>query len=399
MIIRVMIITGVLAAALASAPARLCGQARQSDATIGEPIRCWWRTSVSAVTIGEPFEATVTCAVPESDVVRVVPDESRLEPTSIQLAPFEVLGGSHPADLRSSTHRFFQYRYSVRIIAPDIIGRDAKFPDIQLHYRLHDRVAGETVEGRDRIYLLPGQPIRVLSQVPLEADDIRDSSDADFSAVTALQFRARAFRLAALVLVLSGLVVLASVVVRLARGRNPARRLSASPVSPRAALGQAVAELREIKLQSAGTWTADLIARTAGAERVVAAIGLGYPVAQHRQARGTPGPPGSLPCTRGWLRKDRYAVSSSITPNEIARRLVQLPSMPSNHRAALEDIQRSLAVHTRALYGSASEIDGSALDEAMSAGLAAAQQLRRAQARPGNWIRSRTLGQSAEAEA
>lgn len=373
--------------------------AQPSDVSLTEPLRCWWRTSVGAVAIGEPFEATVTCAVREGDASRVVPDESRLQPTGIRLAPFEVLSGSHPADLRTETHRFFQYRYQVRIIAPDVIGRDARFPDLQLHYRIHDRLSGDTVEGRDRIYLLPGQPIRVLSQVPLEADDIRDSSNADFNAVTTLRFGARALRFAALFLVAFGLLVLTLVVLRAVRQRSSWPQRTVIPVMPRAVLSQALTELTEVKRQSASGWTADLIARAASAVRIAATTGLGRSVAQQKHVPGAVILPGSLLCTHGWLRNRAYVVSSSITPGELARHANQLPSHLAPRRDALERLQRSLSAQTRVLYAAAPDFDGSALDVALTDALRATQVLRRAHAWPSGWLGPRLVGRSAEAEA
>src|ERR687889_213127 len=77
-----------------------------------DPIRCWWRTSQGAVRIGELFDLSLTCAVLQNDAVQVVPDESRLGNAVIQMAPFEVVSGNHPADLHSANRRFFQYEYN-----------------------------------------------------------------------------------------------------------------------------------------------------------------------------------------------------------------------------------------------------------------------------------------------
>jgi hypothetical protein len=62
-----------------------------------DPLQCWWRTSVGAIRVGEPFEVVLTCAVLETDAATVVVDQSRLAPNVIQFAPFEVLGGTHGA--------------------------------------------------------------------------------------------------------------------------------------------------------------------------------------------------------------------------------------------------------------------------------------------------------------
>ena len=34
-----------------------------------DPIRCWWRTSASAVRVGEPFTVVLTCAVVENEAL------------------------------------------------------------------------------------------------------------------------------------------------------------------------------------------------------------------------------------------------------------------------------------------------------------------------------------------
>src|SRR5688500_7133662 len=49
-----------------------------------QPLQCWWRTSVSAIRIGEHFSAVLTCAVTETRQLAVVVDRSRLEPVAAQ---------------------------------------------------------------------------------------------------------------------------------------------------------------------------------------------------------------------------------------------------------------------------------------------------------------------------
>ena len=58
----------------------------------------------------------------------------------IAMAPFEVVTGSHPADLHSGQRRFFQYLYRIRLINPDSIGKDVPIPDIQIHYRVNSKI-------------------------------------------------------------------------------------------------------------------------------------------------------------------------------------------------------------------------------------------------------------------
>src|SRR5688572_30376646 len=87
--------------------AHAAGQEPARDGVETDPIRCWWRTSVPAVRVGEPFSVVLTCAVVETDAVTVIPSQTELDPNALQLPPFDVLGGSHAADLRTADHRFF----------------------------------------------------------------------------------------------------------------------------------------------------------------------------------------------------------------------------------------------------------------------------------------------------
>src|SRR5512143_2523536 len=82
-----------------------------------DPLQCWWRTSAGAVRVGEQFSVVLTCAVLETDAATVIVDTAKLEPSVVQLAPFEVLGGTHGADLHTDLRRFFQYEYHLRLIA------------------------------------------------------------------------------------------------------------------------------------------------------------------------------------------------------------------------------------------------------------------------------------------
>src|SRR5437879_4484255 len=75
------------------------------------PIECWWKTDRSAIRVGEHFQLTLTCAVLDTDKVKVVVDESSLAPSALHLVPFEIIGGNRFRDIRNSPRRFFQYAY------------------------------------------------------------------------------------------------------------------------------------------------------------------------------------------------------------------------------------------------------------------------------------------------
>ena len=185
-----------------------------------EPIRCWRQSSAGAIAIGEIFTVVLTCAVYEADNAQVIPDESRLGVASIQMAPFEILGGSHPPDVRRGSRRFFQYDYQLRIISRDAIGRDVNIPPLPISYRIHSRVgAAATLEGRDLSYVMPMMPIKVLSLVPADAADIRDASEASLGAVESLRFRSSLFQVLALAFGALAAVMAVLALVPLARSR------------------------------------------------------------------------------------------------------------------------------------------------------------------------------------
>ncbi|HET6960839.1 MAG TPA: hypothetical protein VFI56_29835, partial [Vicinamibacterales bacterium] len=180
-----------------------------------DPLQCWWRTSTGAVRVGEPFTVVLTCAVLETDEVTVVPDQTRLEPSVVQFAPFEVLGGTHGADLRSDQRRFFQYEYRLRLIADGMFGKDVALPDTKISYRVQSKVGQKTsLQGRDQTYVMPAQSMRVLSLVPSDASDIRDTSASDtFGDIDQRAFRANLFTIIGSVLfVLAALMTILGLV-------------------------------------------------------------------------------------------------------------------------------------------------------------------------------------------
>src|SRR5919204_5377526 len=170
----------------------------QRQTTQADPVQCWWRTSAGAVRVGETFTVVLTCAALEADDVKVVVDQSKLEPSVVQFAPFEVTGGSHAADLRSGDRRFFQYEYRLRAIAENLFGKDVQLPETKISYRVQSRTGqaapGEgpraVLEGRDQTYVMPAQSVRILSLVPGDASDIRDSAHETFGDVDLRSFRA-----------------------------------------------------------------------------------------------------------------------------------------------------------------------------------------------------------------
>ncbi|MGH9219051.1 MAG: hypothetical protein ACRD1W_07105 [Vicinamibacterales bacterium] len=342
-----------------------------------EPIRCWRQATVGAVTVGEQFTVVLTCAVFDSADTQVVPDESRLNVASIQMAPFEILGGSHPPDVRRGSRRFFQYDYQLRIIGRDAVGRDVNVPALTISYRIHSRVgAAAKLEGRDLSYLLPALPIKVLSLVPADADDIRDGADASLAAVEALRSRSRIFEAVAIALgVVAGIMVVLAL-VPVARRTGPAADRNAVP--NRAILTAAVAALREEQTRAARDgWTDDTIAGALASMRLIAAAAIDHPISQKPLSADRPVPDGRLRADHGWPRRRTATISSAVTPEDLARTGSRDGATTLTRTQQLDELRASLAALTAALYRREPKRDAASLDEAVRQATSMAEAMAR----------------------
>jgi hypothetical protein len=370
-----------------------------------DPVQCWWRTSAGAVRIAESFSAVLTCAVIDTPDVKVVIDESKLESSVAQFPPFEVLGGSHAADLRNAERRFFQYEYRMRLVAENMFGKDVALPETKLSYRVQSRVSQRTsMEGRDQTYVLPPLSIRILSLVPADATDIRDASAETFGDIDRRAFRANLLTVIGGVLfALAALVAVLTLVRLVLRARKPAAgadRLIRDAVILRGVRRELNAVQRE---RESGGWTSDLATRALTALRIIGTYAVGKRAARtladasnqqstatsHQQASER----GRLVLKVGWPRRRQIAVSGATT----ARQLTDAIARSSNgHRPGeLESIQEALARFTVAQYGrpvdgsGSAPFDDSALDESLQAGQQVLRRLRIEQL----WIMQR-LGRS-----
>src|SRR5687768_13566018 len=176
-------------------------QAPPVDMVEVEPITCWWRTSTTAARTAEPFDLRLTCSVVETEANKVVADFSKLDPTVVQLPPFEVLGGTHAGDLVTPGKRFFQYDYRMRLIAEDAFGNDVPIPPLEISYRIESQVqGGDTSQGREQSYSLPRTSMRLISLVPDDTADIREAPAAPFTAIENRDSRANLMQTIATVL-------------------------------------------------------------------------------------------------------------------------------------------------------------------------------------------------------
>jgi hypothetical protein len=360
---------------------------QQTQTTTADPIQCWWRTSAGAVRVGEPFTVVLTCAVLETGDVKVVPDQSKLEPAVVQFAPFEVTGGAHGVDLRTDDRRFFQYEYKLRVIAENLFGKDVALPETKINYRVQSKTGqGTSIEGRDQVYVLPAQSIRVLSLVPADASDIRDAGTETFADIDQRAFRANLltvvggilFALAALL----GILVLVRVI---ARYRKPATE--AERVMPDFAVLRGVGrELSAVKRErESGGWTSELAARALAAMRVIASYATGHRVSKLKStADGSPSTDGGqLVMFTGFPRRKRIVVSGAATTATVAREAARLSTNGGAKRAQeLESLQQALSRFTAAQYGRNGSFDDTALDESLDTGFQLVRRLKLEQTWP-----------------
>jgi hypothetical protein len=341
-----------------------------------EPISCSWRTSSDAVRVGERFRLVLTCGVIDTAATTVVPDQTRLDPGALQLAPFEVLGGAQAPDLRTPARRFFQYEYDLRYLGEEI-GRDLQIPALTMTYRVQSRVQqdGGAVEGRERQYTLPAHAVRILSVVPAAARDIREAAPVTLGEIDARRFRASLLRIGAYTLYAGGTVVAVWGLLLTVRRRSTRPTTAIRHVSNARVLSSVVSELRAVRTerQSSG-WSENLAARALTAVRLAASCDLGLDLAQ-QPARAAATLSGQLRLTGRGLGGD-VLVSGSATATQLARAAV-VPGTSASRRARLEALAEVSTRLTQAAYGRSGASDTDALDEALSGAERAASAIRR----------------------
>jgi hypothetical protein len=316
-----------------------------------EPITCWWRTSTSAVRTGESFGLTLTCAVVETEANKVVPDFSKLDPTVVQLPPFEVLGGTHAGDLVTPGKRFFQYDYRMRLIAEDAFGNDVSIPPLEISYRIESKVTGgDTTQGRDQSYSLPRASVRLLSLVPDDTSDIREAPASMFTRIENRESRANLLQTVAGILFgLAGVVAIV-LLIGMVRRKAPKSAVAAAHLGPRTILSAVSKELDEVQRASRGGWTQELVGRALAALRIAGAYATKRDVGQ-RPATSSETPLDGVLVVRAFGRGDVYVSGAATTETS------GLAGAP----AGLADALRTLTVSR---YGRIEKFDSMA-DEAV----------------------------------
>ena len=342
-----------------------------------EPITCWWRPSVTAVRTAEPFDLRLTCAVVWTDANQVVADFSKLDPTVVQLPPFEVLGGTHAADLIAPGKRFFQYDYRLRLLSEDLFGGDVPIPPLEISYRVESQLAGgDTAQGREQSYELPRTSIRLISIVPDETSDIREAPAAAFTRVEDRESRANLLQTIATVLfALAGVVVL-MMLVGMVRRKTKTDAREHARLAPRTILGAAARELQDVQSASRGGWTPELAGRADTALRLAGTYAMGKQIGQRVVKPGETPLDGELVVSGPFGRGRVFASGSATT---------EWASAPS----APHGLADALKAFTVARYGRQEKF-GSELDEAVDTAIRITRQQQSAHSLPAEWGRNFT---------
>ena len=352
-------------------------QAQQSNGMNGEtetitvsPIACWWRTSASAVHVGEEFVLVLTCSMLETETTTVVADRSRLDPQVMQLAPFEVIGGNQATESQTISSRFFQYEYTLQYIGEDF-DQELEIPPLVITYHVESRVnSNQTLEARDQQYILPQQSIRIVSLVPSDAKDIRDYRPETLREIATRRLSANITRIAGLIFFVISAVLLIWVIRQIVGYRHKTKT-SKQPLTDRAILKAALLELETTSRQKAlEGWNTELTGRALAVLRIVAEYELSGSVLQTTIEPGTPNKKGQLRINQRLFGKKPIAVSSPVTAETVAQKRRTLEAQGDRRYIRLADLQAVLEQLMLATYGlEESKLNTEKLDEALADGI------------------------------
>lgn len=349
--------------------------------TAVDALQCWRRLGQNAVRVGERFTMTVTCSTVETDRARTILDPVVLEPASIDVTPFEVIDGERFEEVRTGPFRFFQYRYTVRLITETSFGEDVELPALELTYRIERRLGNDpALVGREFTYILPPESIRIVSLVPNAVVDIRDLPPATFGDVQARVFRANALTLGAALLGVVAVGVLLLGAARTARARRGDAPSVEKSVSLPRIVAAALGELTGVQQTTAAQgWSVDAVARALPALRVAGSVALTGDVVQTKIGADTQARDGQLRVRHGLLGTKTVVISSGLT----AAPLTATTNGPAvGDTQLMADLGQAVALFTRARYGRHDELPTADLTGALDTAVAGLKRLRWQSAAP-----------------
>ena len=341
-------------------------------------MNCWWTPARNAVHVGEPFGLTLTCRVLETEAAAVVPNVAEIEPTSIQLTPFDVLEGTRHQDIVTPPWRYLQFAYTVRLLGEEFFGRDLSIPSTNVTFRIRTGGA-DAAEGTERTYVLPSIPIRILSLVPAQAVDIRDPAAGTFADVEARRFRSTVGLVAGVILLSFAVVLLMIAAVHAIEHyrKRTAPVQAAVPVG--AVLDGCMREVDRVRSEAVRDgWSSGLAGRALVPFRVAAAVAMSQPVTQTMVAGGAPTRDGQLAVGYGVLRRRHARLSAAMTAGTIDR--LRGPDNATSRSPVSDElvdpIRDALAGLNTVRYGRNGGADALELDRTLDNGASALRRLR-----------------------
>ena len=290
-----------------------------AEATEVPPLQCWWRTDRVAVRVGEQLRLMLTCAAAETDSATVVPDWDQLQPDVVDLAPFEVVAGTRSEEVVTPPWRYTQFEYTLRLTGEEFFGLEVPLPPLEIAYSIAVGPRGGNVQmGRERTYVLPSLPMKILALVPGRAVDIEDVDAHSFASIEQRRSRASmAFMVGGGLLAAAALYLLLFLgsVLRSMRTRRvkTAFRIADWHVVAgcRSALRKLVSAARK------DGWTDARVGEALAMLRVLGAVAIGIPVRQQIATRDRTAENGEWLLRRLSLRRPRVAISAAVTAAQL----------------------------------------------------------------------------------
>jgi len=373
--VRALAVWTVVFAALGSAAAAQTAAPGPREGEVeSDPIRCWWKADRTAVRVGERFGLVLTCAVIETGPITVIPALNQLEPGALSLTPFEVVSGPRADDVVVPPWRYVQFDYTVRLLSDGFFGQDVMIPALTVTYNLQTTGGAQ---GRDKTYVLPALPMRILSLVPRSASDIRDASGQTLAGVASRRFRSSLARVLAWISFAFAAVLTLFAMTRVVRQYRAQGAAAVRTLPVPSMLGGCLNTLAEVSAEAGKVgWSPDLARRALAALRIAGAVAMDRPVAQNVADPDASEREGQITVRTGWLRPKRVRLSASVTSKSITRHLDDRRRLRASARARLESIAEALGLLSTASYGRNGKADASSLDAAIESGTNAIRGLR-----------------------
>jgi hypothetical protein len=320
-----------------------------AEATEVPPLQCWWRTDRVAVHVGEQLRLTLTCAAAETESATVVPAFDQLQPDVVDLAPFEVVAGTRSEDVVAPPWRYTQFEYTLRLTGEEFFGLDVPLPPLEIVYSIAVGPPGGNVQqGRERTYVLPPLPMKILALVPARADDIEDVSAHSIASIERRRSRAAMAFLVGCGLLAAGALYLLLFLGSVIRAMRAPRVKTAFRVADWRVVAGCRAALRRVA-SAAGKdgWTDARVGEALTMLRVLGAVAIGSPVRQQIATRQRPAESGEWLLRRLSLRRPIVAITASLTAAQL--RAHASPSFVSDE--AIKYLAVALAECSDVRYG------------------------------------------------